>query len=270
MTDHKSASNVSEFPVGSAIENELPTYRAITPWAVLSALCGFLALFSIAHPFFYLFAVLAIVLGFTADRSIKRYPDMLAGRGLAQAGAAMGLVFGLGIFTMSTVQGVVRSRNAESFARYYAEVAKTRRLADLMWLGVPPAARSSVSPEDVIGKMTASKKQDAAMFDMKTSSLRNLKRRLDSSQDQEMHFVRLEKEGADGLTAVALALYDLHGPPNKDFPQKEENALVILKGTTQGGKGYEWWVEDVTYPYKPQTAALPEKAVDDGHGHGQH
>ena len=268
MTDHKSSNSVSELPLGSAIENELPTYRAISPWAVLSLLCGFMSLFSIAHPFFYIFAVLAIVLGFTADRNIKRYPDMLTGRGLAQAGAALGLVFGLGIFTMSTVQGLVRSRNAESFARYYGEVAKTRTLADMMWLGVPPGPRASVSPEEVMQKMSANKKQDAAVYEMKTAPLRNLKRRLDSSKDQEIHFVRLEKEGIDGLTSIALALFEVHGPPTKDFPEKEEYALVVLKGTTQGGKGYEWWAEDVTYPYKPQTAGLPEKAVDDGHGHG--
>lgn len=267
MTDHKSSNSVSDLPLGSAIENELPTYRAISPRAVLSLLCGFLSLFCIAHWVFYIFAVLAIELGFMADWNIKRYPDMLTGRGLAQAGAALGLVFGLGTFTMSFVQGLVRTRNAESFARYYVEVAKTRTLADMMWLGVHPSSRASVSPEEVMNKMSANKKQDAAVYDMKTAPLRNLKKRL-NSKDQDIHFVRLEKEGIDGLTSIALALFEVDGPPTKDFPEKEEYALVVLKGTTQGGKGYEWWVEDVAYPYKPQTAGLPEKAVDDGHGHG--
>ena len=72
---------------------------------------------------------------------------MLTGRTLAQTGAALGLIFGLGIFTMTTVQGLVRSRNAESFARHYAEVAKTRKLADMLWLGMPPSSRPSVSPK---------------------------------------------------------------------------------------------------------------------------
>lgn len=268
MTDHKSSKGLSELPLASAIENELPTYRAISPQAVLSLLCGVMSLFSIASPFFYLFAVLAIVLGYSADRNIKRYPDMLTGRGLAQAGAALGLIFGLGVFTMSTVQGLVRSRNAASFARYYGEVAKNRTLADMMWLGVPPGSRASLSPAEVMEKMTTSQKKDAAMMEMKTSPIRNLKRRLDSSKDQEIHFAKLEKEGTEGLTSVALALFELHGPPTSDFPATEEYALVFLKGTSQGGKGYEWWADEVTYPYKPQTADLPEKAVDDGHGHG--
>ena len=93
---------------GSVIENELPTYRAISPRAVFSLICGILALFSLAHPFFYVFAVLAVVLGLSADRNIQRYPDMLTGRGLAKAGAAMGLIFGLGVFTVTTVQGYHR------------------------------------------------------------------------------------------------------------------------------------------------------------------
>jgi hypothetical protein len=268
VTDQQPGNTVSELPGSSAIENELPTYRAISPWAILSVLCGFLALFSVAHPFFYLFALLAILLGYAADRSIKRYPDMLTGRGLAQAGAAAGLIFGLTIFTVSTVQGMVRMRNAESFGRYYAEVAKSRKLADLMWLGIPPGGRASMSPDDVMQKMTSTKKQDAQMYEMRTSPLRNMKKRLDSSQDQEIHFVRIEKEGADGLTTLALALFELHGPSSTDFPAQEEYALLTLKGVAEGNKGYEWWVDEVTFPYKPKTASLPEKPVDDGHGHG--
>ena len=125
-----------------------------------------------------------------------------------------------------------------------------------------------MSPEDVVKKMTANKKQDAAMYDMRTAPLRNLKKRLDSSKDQEIHFVNLEKQGSEGMTSVVLAVFELHGPASKEYPEPVEHALLIMKGTTQGGKGYEWWVEDVTYPYKPRTAALPEKPVDDGHGHG--
>ena len=152
-------------------------------------------------PVFYIFAVLAIVLGFTADRNIKRYPDMLTGQWLAQAGAALGLIFGLGIFTMSTVQGMVRSRNAESFARYYAEVAKNRRLADMMWLGVPPSSRLERLPR-------RSDAEDDRQQEARPGGLRDEDRpaaersraRLDSSKDQEIHFVGLEREGVDGLT----------------------------------------------------------------------
>ena len=265
-TDHKSSNVLSEPIERSPIENELPSYRAISSRAVLSLLCGILALFSIASPYFFIFAVLAVVLGFTADWNIQRYPDILTGRRLAQTGAALGLIFGLGVFTVSSVQGFIRTRNAESFSKYYAEVFKTGDLAHLLWLQIPPVQRKSVSAEEVLEKSRSTKKKEAAMYEMKTAPLRNLKKRLDSSKDQEIHFVRLEGEGREGMNLVALALFEVHGPEFKDFPQKEEYALAILKGTSAVGKGYEWWVEDFRYPYKPATATLPEKPVD-AHGH---
>jgi hypothetical protein len=266
-TDYKPSSVDTEPSVSSAIENELPTYRAISVRAVLGVLCGVLALFSLAHPFFYLFALLAVVLGFTADRNIQRFPDMLTGRGLAQTGVAMGLTFGLGIFTIATVQSFVRVRNAASFAEYYAGVAKTGGLADLIWLELPPLQRKGMNADEAMEKLKTAKKQDPMVYESKTSTFRNLKKRLDSTQDQDIHFVKIENEGVEGLTMVALALFEIHGTPTRDFPAAQEYALAIMKGTKEGGKGYEWWVEDLRYPYKPATEAIPEKPVDDGHGH---
>jgi hypothetical protein len=260
------SSVLSELPETSAIENEIPTYRAISSRAVLSFVCGVLALLSMAHPFFYAFAVLAVVLGITADRNITHYPDILTGRKLAQLGVALGLVFGLGIATVSTVQGVIRSRNAADFAKHYADVIKTQTLADTLWLGMPPAQRKGTTTEEVMQKLQTGKKQDQAMFDMKYGGIKKLKQRLQETKDQEIHFVKIEAEGSEGLTSVAVALFEVHGPPTKDFPEQEENAAAILKGVSTDS-GLEWWVDDVKYPYKPSTAALPEKPVDDGHGH---
>ncbi len=266
-TDQKSSNVLSEPTESSPIENELPTYRAISVRAVLSLLCGFLALFSIANSFFYIFAVLAVVLGFSADWNIQRYPDILTGRRLAQTGAALGLIFGLSVFTVSSVQGFIRARNAEGFAREFAKVVKTGDLAHLLWLELPPLQRKSVSAEEVLQKSRSAKNKEAAMYDMKTAGIRNLKKLLDSSKDQEIHFLRLENEARDGMTLIALALFEVQGPESKDFPQKEEHALAVLKGMSESGKSYEWWVDDLMYPYKPASANLPEKPVDDGHGH---
>jgi hypothetical protein len=266
-TDYKPSNVESEWAPGSVIENELPSYRAISARAVLSVLCGALALFTLAHPFFYLFAVLAVLLGFTADRNIQRYPDMLTGKGLAQAGVAMGLIFGLGIFTITMVQSLVRVRNAKNFAEYYAGVVQKGTLADLIWHELPATQRRGVSPEEAMEKIKGAKKQDPTIYEAKVGPFRNIKKRMDSSKDQEIHFVKIEKEGEDGMTTVALALFEIHGTPTKDFPAEREHALAIMKGTKEGGKGYEWWVEDLRYPYKPESEAIPEKAVDDGHGH---
>ncbi len=119
---------------GSVIENELPTYRAISNLAIFSVVCGLLAIFCWAHYLFYLAAVLAVVLGMLAHRAIRRFPDMLTGHGLANAGIALGLIFGLGSGTFSTVQYFVRTRLAETFAKHYAETVQSAGLADVLTL----------------------------------------------------------------------------------------------------------------------------------------
>jgi len=265
-TDQKPTNVLDEPPAGSVIENELPTYRAISPRAILSLICGILSLFSLAHPFFYLFAILAVLLGLSADRNIKRYPDMLTGQGLAKAGAAMGLILGLGIFTVSTVQAFIVTRNASSFANHYAEVLKTGGLGDTFWLNIPPSQRKGISPGEVLEKMKSPKKEETAMMEMKNAPIKALKKRLEG-KDQELHFVGIENEGNEGLTHVALALYEVHGPATKEHPEAEEYALAVMKGAA-GESGFEWWIDEVRYPYKPSTAGLPAaKPADDGHGH---
>ena len=205
-THHKTSDILTEPHVSSPIENELPAYRAISTRAVFSLVCGVISLLSIASPYFFIFAVLAVVLGFTADRNIQRYPDMLTGRGLAKGGVALGLIFGLGIFTITTVQSVLRSRYASEFAREYADVLKHKGMAELLWLQMPPSQRKGVSPSEVIEKWQKTKRQEAAMMEMKIKDLRELKSRLDSADDQEIHFVKIENEGIDGVALYAQAL----------------------------------------------------------------
>ena len=159
-TDQKTTNLLPESTEISPIENELPTYRAVSSRAVLSVMCGVVSIFSVASPFFYIFAVLAVVLGFTADWNILRYSDVLTGRRIAQTGAALGLIFGLSIFTINSVQGFVRSRNAEGFANHYASVMKNGSLADLMWLELAPGGRKSVTPKEVLEKYQSAKKKE--------------------------------------------------------------------------------------------------------------
>jgi len=265
-TDHKISDVLAEPSAGPAIENELPTYRAISPRAVFSLICGILALFSLAHPFFFVFAVLAVVLGLSADRNVQRYPDILTGRGLARAGAAMGLIFGLGVLTVTSVQGFIMTRNAKSFANHYVELVKTGGIADILLMNIPPSQRKGMTASDVTEKLKTNRREESAMLEMKNGPIKNLKKRVDL-KDQDFHFERIEAEGDEGLTHVALALFEVHGPATKDFPAEEEHALAVMKGVT-GDTGLEWWGGELRYPYKPATAALPEsKPADDGHGH---
>jgi hypothetical protein len=104
-------------------------------------------------------------------------------------------------------------------------------------------------------------------LELKWGALGHLKKRVDSSKDQELRFIEIEKESSEGVISIMLAVFEVHGPESAEFPKHEELALAFLKGYNANGKGIEWWVDDLIYPYKAGTAAVPEKAIDDGHGH---
>ncbi len=254
----------------SAIENELPTYRAITPLAVFALVCGFGAICSFAHPFFYVFSILAIGLGIAAHRAVKRYPDMLTGGRLANAGIALGLVFGLVAGTVGSIQYFVRSRAATNFAHEYADVINRRSLGEMLWYNVAPAFRKEKTEADVLKEYEANRAKSAMMVDQKMGQMVALHKRVAASKEAKLRFVRMEGLGEDdshgSLSVFALALFELEGAATKEKPEKEQYALAIFKGVSKG-RHFEWWVEDVHFPYVPKTYVAPLKPVDDGHDH---
>jgi hypothetical protein len=255
----------------SVIENELSTYRAISTQAIYSVVCGALAIFSWAHPLFYLASVLAVVLGVLSHRAIRRYPDMLTGHGLANVGITLGLIFGLGSVTYSTVQTYVRTNLAQRFARHYAEVIQSKPLADVLILHTHPDGRKDKSGEDLVKQMDTATAKDKMMVEQKYGPLLSLRKRLESSKEQHIEFARIESVGEDDshgstIPIYALAVFDVHGPASKEFPDETQYVLAILKGRYLQ-KQYDWWIDDIRYPYKPLTYVAPTKAPDDGHGH---
>ena len=272
-TDQK-ASTVSIDPdlPDSAIENELPAYRAISVRAVFSLVCGAIAIFTFAHPFFYLAAILAVVLGIVAHRAIRQHPDMLTGHGIANAGIALGLIFGLGCGTYTVVQSYVRTRVSEKFAHKYEGILQSNSLADLLWYNLHPDGRKDQTGEQLLKTLETTKPKDKMMVEQKYGSLLTLNKRLKASQDEHVKFVAIEAIGEDDsrgseMPVYALAVYEVNGPGNKDFPEKRQYALAILKGRIKD-KQYEWWVDDVKFPYTPRSYAPADKGPpDDGHGH---
>jgi hypothetical protein len=268
-TDQKT--KIVNIEPGSVIENELPTYRAISVQAVFSLVCGALAIFCFGHPFFYVAAILAVMFGFLAHRTIRQYPDMFTGRGLANAGIAMGLVFGLGTATYTTVQWYVRTSQAEKFGRRYAEILKSPRLGDFLQYSLHPDGRKDEQKDEFVKRFETAQPKEKMMIETKYGQTLALRKRLQSSKDEHVEFVRIEAVGEDEgqggeIPIFAFALYEVHGPGSKEFPEKQQYALAILKGRLKG-KQYDWWVEDVRYPYTPQSYLPVAKAPDDGHGH---
>lgn len=265
--DQESSPDATEpKPLGQpVIENEIPTYRAVSTRAVFALICGALSFFSFTSPFFYLFAVLAVVLGVSADRSIQRRPEMLTGRGLARAGVAMGLIFGLSIATITTVQNYLIKREASRFAARYATMLKESPIADLYFVGLPPEIRESTTPEENLSKM-AEAREEAAFNEMRYAPLKALNEFLKAEPGHTVSFVEIEGLGSEDLVPVALAVFKVEDSGDKDH--EPEYAMAVIKGMVPEGKrGYEWWIDDVRYPYKPRSYVAPVQAVDDGHGH---
>ena len=257
--------------VDPVIPNQLPAYRAISARAVISVFFGILSIFSFAHWSFYVFSILAIGAGILANRTIQRYPDMLTGASLAKAGISMGLIFGLVSGTYTGVQTFVRTRAAENFGRTFAKLLKSPSESDVVWYTVHPQQRKDKTPAQVLKEFDSSKAKERMMVEQRHGELRKLWKRVSTSNDEEIHFVKIqdldldESHGAN-VTFYAVALFEVEGPGTKEFPEKHQYAAAILKGTAKG-RQYEWWVDDIKFPYNLQEIAPTAKPVDDGHGH---
>lgn len=250
-------------PAVSVIENELPAYRAVLPMAVVALILGVLSVLSFASYYLLALAVLAVLIGIFADRKIQKFADLYTGRGLAQAGVGLGLIFGLTAVTVSSVQGFLNARQASAFGREYAKVLSAGTFDQAVWWTQPPSGRVSFTPEKLMAELTGSP-TNAHAFDEKNAGLKSLKKAL-NTPGAALHFQKLESSGIDGLTPFGVILYEAHAP---QAAEPEGFARVICKATQNKLGAYEWWVEAVTYPVKPETAyELPAKAVDDGHGH---
>ncbi len=153
--------------IASVIENELPAYRAISRLAVFSLIFGFLAIFSFAHWFFYLFAILAIVAGVAANMTIGRYSDVLTGKGLASAGIALGLIFGLAAGTVATVESYVRNREAEKFAKKLVVMLKAPSPGEAFWWSHHPDMRKEKTPIQYVHEVEAAKGKERMAMDQK-------------------------------------------------------------------------------------------------------
>lgn len=254
----------ADVPPASAIENELPAYRAISRGAVFALIFGTLSIFSFASWEFLSLSVLAVVVGFLADRKIQRMPDVLTGRGLAQAGLGLGLMFGLTAVTISFVQGMVRENRAKTFAREFEPVLAKGNFDDLLWFSQHPTGRRDKTPEELVSGMKNAGPPQS--FAMETEAWRNLSDKL-AGKGAEVHFRGIEFHGDEGLRIYAGAVYDVHNPNATRDEDKEAMALVVMKADRADNGQYEWWIDNVKYPYKSHSYVMPTAPVDDGHGH---
>jgi hypothetical protein len=255
----------------SAIENELPAYRAVSKAAIFSLIFGILALLSFANTMFIAAAVIAVALGLSAERKIQRHPDTWTGRGLARLGTALGLIFGLSALSIGIVQSQIRHREAEKFARALPDVLKNGSIEQFLYYKVPPSTRETKSEAEVMEQVQKSRPDpnnaQAIMKDRyQLGPIVELKDRL-ALPNETFRFEKIEKDGVEGLTPWAAALYKIEGPGNQNYPKKEEYTLLIIKQDPSSPRA-GWWIDHVAYPYQPSSYVPPVKVPDDGHGHG--
>jgi hypothetical protein len=262
--EHSTTADHPEAVPASVIENEIPTYRAISPQAVVSLICGILAIMSFAHWSFLICAVAAVALGFLADRRIVQQSDVLTGRGIAQAGVALGLIFGLSSVTTAAVQDWFLVQQASRFAKTYEGVLNKGSFEDAIWYGQNPLARTGKTPQQIMTEIKKSR-SGGSMFDLEQAALIRLRGRLNEG-GADIRFSGIEQHGMERRDPYAAARYELHSEGSTPLPEEERYAIVLLKGLNVNHR-YEWWVERVGFPYTPDSYKPTVKPPDDGHGH---
>ncbi len=250
----------------SSIENEIPAYRAISPEAVMALVLGVLSVLSFASWYFLTFPVAAILIGSLAERKIRRFPEVLTGRGLSQAGVALGLIFGLTAVTVTTVQGAIRVSQAKGFARAYEKILRQGSFADAVYYGQHPGMRATSTPKKMLDQMSKPG-PGQSMFEEQYGPIREIKKALAKKAD--LHLVRVESHGEQELTQFAGVVFAVHSDAAKDPADRERHALAVFKWAGPSNPTRGWWVTDVIFPYKDKSflAPAPTKKADDGHGH---
>lgn len=247
----------------SIMDNELPSYRAVSVWAIMSLLLGLASVFSFASYSFLAAAVGAVVCGAVALRRLKRYPELLTGSAMANLGIAIGLICGLASVTVGYTRDAMIKRDAMRFATAYCEVLQKGGIENALYLHSPPAARADTTPE---GLMEIIQKESAESFEMdpRTMSIRDVLAKLAKSKEEHVHTADVEGFGFEGLTPKAYVSIAFDGPESDKTPA-ERYALLTLEGQDVGGRR-EWFVQTLTYPYASGSKAQ-SNVVESAHGH---
>ncbi len=288
----------------SAIENEIPSYRAISPMAVASLVFGVLALFTFTSTtwwitmffnvlagtwqdppisaLYYVSAILAILTGRLALRKIRKYPDLFTGASFARAGIALGIIFPIASLAYAASQEWILRSDGMRFARKVTVTLNSKNVKDALWFMLPPEMRKGLTPDAADAQLE--KLMDSAeRIRNVVIAIQQMNEHLAAS-GQPIRISGVESAmytDVVGYVSVLLKVGDGegadhdhdhdHGEAAKDAkPHKpgEDFALLVLKGEPdiRGGK---WYVEQIRYPYQPKSfKPVVKQVIDDGHGHG--
>jgi hypothetical protein len=266
-TDQTDSTTSPKSPPISAIENEFPAYRAISSLSVLSLILGLGSVFCFASPWFLVVVAGSVVAGWVAIRKIRQLPDVLTGTGYARVGIGLGLLFGLTSVTYAVVQEINVHFEAGAFAKNYAEVIKDKPMSLALWYQQRPEYRKTKSPDEIADELKKMKSPSSPdPYGEKTAPIQRMKDRL-KGKDETIRFYKVEKQAIIGLDVYANALLEFDGPGSKEFPEKEQFAILQLFKRGGGGAD-DWEVQEIQFPYTLGTVEPKIEKKDDGHGHG--
>jgi hypothetical protein len=245
----------------SSVENELPTYRAVSVWAIVSLLLGVASIFSFAHNSFLAAAVGAIITGAIALRMVQKYPDLVTGKGLANVGIGLGLAFGLSSFTIGFTQSLLLKKEVEKFAAEYAEVVETGSFAKMMFMQLPSDQRAETTPEKFMADLQQNTNGEFE-GDPRTQSVKDVLAYLSGPEAGHAHVARVEQVASSGLTPLGFFVVNLE----TSDPKKEKSSqfLGVQVRSDKVGSKRGWHVDSLIFPY---SLGANENIVESAHGH---
>lgn len=261
----------------SPIENEIPTYRAISGLAITSLLLGLFAIGTFASKAFVISGVAAVITGVIAERRIRRSPDALTGRAFAQLGIALGLIFTLSSLTFGFMRDWRVRGEAMSFARSYEEILQSGSLADAFWYRSRPSMRTGKTPPKMLAEFekAASEGGDPAMRAEQLGGIERLIQDI-NHPGTSIRFLRLETYGFNEVTPYAFLVYEIQHSEHEDEGDASEAAhhhgseieyVLVHIQSDPSNPTFDWHIERVVFPYSLSSMDLEPKPLDDGHGH---
>ncbi len=284
---------------GSIDENVL-TYRAVHPLAIVSLILGILSVFCFVSPYFLAVALLAVICGGFALRAIHRQSDQFVGGGFCRVGLTLALVCAGASVTISSMQDYLLRSEMRKFLRAYEVVLKEGSLADVVFYRTFPPVRFGFTHAGLLEDyQTPRENADTERINEIVSSVRVIRERVQGrvkGRDPDpLRFVKLLSAEYDTKSQVAnaIGLYQFDGGadysphinnkvqamPDLDGlskPEGYEYVLVVLRGlprskfltedlsNEESGYSFLWYIDNLRYPYTPE--GLAASAIEGGDG----
>jgi hypothetical protein len=228
---------------------DVPTYRAISPLAVVACVLAALSPLALAHPVLWIVPAAAVVLATWALRLISRHADRLVGRRAALAGLAIALFFGAWAPTRLALQRVVLPRQARHFAQYWFDLVRNGRVYEAHQWTRPPGFRL---PSDVDLRQAyesdADAKEDLRKF-LRSEPIDPLVR---FGTAAEVRFVKtLDLEG-NSRKSLSVLRFEIVTPRQDRPPQP---VRLAVERTRVAGTGTPQWR---VYSVRPPRSEVSE------------